>query len=206
MRRPYKTWCVTFSDRNKIETIWEPSFCRSDHIRPNRTNNLNEPTNISGRAAAYQRDHEVPVDAEPVALQGLEGEDEEGEGEAGQGQYGQVHLIFWIIIWTQNIYKLKYFFFFQCKQGLHLTNWVEILMLLFRTVQFQTRYFFSKFFVKTFWNLLKLRSLKSLISNFNQWLTWMPARVLLFIAFSTSVELSFAAFQSGFQSVIIFLR
>ena len=32
------------------------------------------------------------MDAEPVALQRLEGEDEEGEGEAGQGQDRQVHL------------------------------------------------------------------------------------------------------------------
>ena len=49
-------------------------------------------------AASYQRNHEVSVDAEPVALQRLEGEDEEGEGEAGQGQYRQVHLRFGIAI------------------------------------------------------------------------------------------------------------
>ena len=41
---------------------------------------------------AHQRNHEVSMDAEPVALQRLEGEDEEGEGEAGQGQDRQVHL------------------------------------------------------------------------------------------------------------------
>ena len=38
----------------------------------------------------HQGDHEVLVNPEAVALEGLEGEDEEGDEEAGQGQDGQV--------------------------------------------------------------------------------------------------------------------
>ena len=41
-------------------------------------------------AVQSQRHHQVTVDLQPVALQGLEGEDQEGDKETGQGDHREV--------------------------------------------------------------------------------------------------------------------